>query len=324
MSARRGSAPRPLEIMTLPNKNVTVTLRDLTEYTKSPLTHDVLAYDTFAIGRDQLNFSVRIDALAIILCSQGTSSMVINLTEFEVKANTLIVLQPENFVQVKEISDDFKSHIVFCGKNVVEQVLPKMTAMLPLIMQHRFMPVQHLTDNEAEGIRSFYTFLKLKLEDPYTPFQRQKVLCMLQAALFEIMDIRLAHESVAPRKQTRKEEIMARFILEVCRYFQKERQVSFYAKKLCITPKHLSSVVKETSGRTAGEWIDHYVVMEAKMLLSTTDLTVQEISSQLNFANQSFFGKYFKHHTGIPPTEFRQQYTISKGGAGEEANEELL
>ena len=55
---------------------------------------------------------------------------------------------------------------------------------------------------------------------------------MLQAALFEIMDIRLAHESVAPRKQTRKEEIMARFILEVCRYFQKERQVSFYAKKL--------------------------------------------------------------------------------------------
>lgn len=302
--------------MTIPNPNIRVTLRDLAEYTKSTLTHDVLAFDTFTPGRghELPDFPVRIDALTIILCTQGESSIVIDLTEYELQRNTLMVLQPENFVQIKSSSADFRSHVVFCGKNVVEQVLPKMTSMLPLIMQHRLMPVQHLTDKEAEGIKSFYTFLKLKLEDPETTFQSQKVLCMLQAALFEIMDIRLAHESMVPRRQTRKEEIMARFILEVCRHFQRERQVSFYAKMLCVTPKHLSSVVKEISGRTAGEWIDHYVVMEAKMLLGSTDLTVQEISSQLNFANQSFFGKYFKHHTGIPPTEFRLQYNIGPEG----------
>lgn len=297
--------------MTIPNPNVRVTLRDLAEYTKSQLTHDILAFDTFAPGHEMPVFPVRIDALTIILCTQGEASIVIDLTEYCLKTNSLMVLQPENFVQVKSSSDDFKSHVVFCGKNVVEQVLPKMTSMLPLIMQHRIMPVQHLTDKEAEGIKSFYTFLKLKLEDRPTTFQAQKVLCLLQAALFEIMDIRIAHESMIPRRQTRKEEIMARFILEVCRHFQSERQVSFYAKKLCVTPKHLSSVVKEISGRTAGEWIDHYVVMEAKMLLGSTDLTVQEISAQLNFANQSFFGKYFKHHTGIPPTEFRLRNIIS-------------
>ena len=70
--------------------------------------------------------------------------------------------------------------------------------------------------------------------------------------------------------------------------------------------------VKEASGRTAGEWIDHYVVMEAKMLLGSTDLTVQEISSKLNFANQSFFGKYFKHNTGLSPTEFRHKQLHNK------------
>lgn len=291
--------------MTIPNPNIHITLRDLAEYTKSTLTHDVIVFDSFKPGLEIPPFPVRIDALTIILCTQGEADLIVDLTEYHISKNTLIKLQPVNFIQIKSASDDFKSHVVFCGKNVVEQVMPKMTAMLPIIMQNRMMPVQYLTDNEAAGITSFYTFLKLKLNDPKTPFQTQKVLCMLQAALYEIMDIQMAHSGLTRRKQTRKEEIMARFILEVCKHFQNERQVSFYAKKLCITPKHLSSVVKSLSGRTAGEWIDHYVVMEAKMLLGSTDLTVQEISSQLNFANQSFFGKYFKHHTGIPPTEFR-------------------
>lgn len=299
--------------MMIPSPNVRVTLHDLAEYTKYPLTHDVLTFDTFNPRHEKMPvmYPVRIDALTIILCTQGEASVVIDLTEYVLRENTLMVLQPENFVQVRSNSDDFKSHVVFCGKNVVEQVLPKMTSMLPIIMQHRLMPVQHLTDKEAEGIKSFYTFLRLKLEDPQTMFQKQKVLSLLQAALFEIMDIRIAHENMEPGRQTRKEEIMARFILEVCRHFQRERQVSFYAKKMCVTPKHLSSVVKGISGRTAGEWIDHYVVMEAKMLLGSTDMTVQEISTQLNFANQSFFGKYFKHHTGISPTKFRQKYNTA-------------
>ena len=70
---------------------------------------------------------------------------------------------------------------------------------------------------------------------------------------------------------------------------------------LCVTPKHLSATIKETSGRTAGEWIDSYVIIEAKTLLRNTGLTIQEVSAKLNFSNQSFFGKYFKHITGISP-----------------------
>lgn len=296
--------------MTIPNPNIRITLRDLAEYTKSMPTHDVLAFDSFIPDAELSTYPVRIDALTIILCTQGEGTIVIDMAEYHITRHSLLVLQPENFIQIKSCTSDFKSHVVFCGKNVVEQVLPKMTAMLPLIMQHRMKPMLQLTENEAKGIESFYTFLKLKLEDAPTPFQSQKVLCMLQAALFEIMDIRIAHADMAPGRQSRKEEIMGHFILEVVKHFQQERQVSYYAQKLCVTPKHLSAVVKEISGRTAGEWIDHYVVMEAKMLLGSTDLTVQEISAQLNFANQSFFGKYFKHHTGISPTEFRKKHNV--------------
>lgn len=293
------------------NPNTPISFRDMAQFTKSNTELGVLAFDTFTLDYDIPAFPIRLEAVSIMLCTQGTATMVVDMTEYKIQENSLMVIQPMNFVQFTDHSEDFKSHVVLCDPRVMEQVLPKMTSMLPMLMQHRMMPLQQLTPSEAAGISSFYTFVKLKLEDPYTPFQAQKVMCMLQAALFEIMDIRLAHSEKMPQHHTRREEIMGRFIIEVCRHFQRERQVSFYAKKLCVTPKHLSSVVKEISGRTAGEWIDHYVVMEAKMLLGSTDLTVQEISTQLNFANQSFFGKYFKHHTGIPPTEFRLRYNLS-------------
>lgn len=100
---------------------------------------------------------------------------------------------------------------------------------------------------------------------------------------------------------------MAKFILAVSENFRENRQVNYYADRLCITSKHLSSVVKEISGSTAGEWIENYVTMEAKVLLRTTDLTIQQIATKLNFNNQSFFGKYFRHITGMSPTAYRKQ-----------------
>ena len=93
---------------------------------------------------------------------------------------------------------------------------------------------------------------------------------------------------------------------EVADNYKKERSVSFYANKLCLTPKHLSGVVKEVSGKTAGEWIDRLVILEARAMLKTTEMSIQQIAEHLNFANQSFFGKYFKHYVGISPKEYRR------------------
>ena len=132
---------------------------------------------------------------------------------------------------------------------------------------------------------------------------------MLQAALYEMMDIHQKNSERIDNQRSRKEEIMAKFILAVSEEFRTQRQVAYYARKFYITPKHLSAVVKEISGRTAGDWIENYVVMEAKVLLKTTDKTIQEITLMLNFANQSFFGKYFKHHTGLSPTAYRKKFS---------------
>ncbi|MBD5231344.1 MAG: AraC family transcriptional regulator [Bacteroidales bacterium] len=266
---------------------------------------EVLAFDNVRFQQLDESVPVRIDGLAIILCTEGRASITIDLTKYELRPNSLLIIQPNNFVRAMESSDDFHAHVVLCSVNTVQAILPKLTDMLPTLMQHRLMPVTNLTDNEAAGIKAFYQFIKLKIDGPKTNFQKHKVLSMLQAALYEMMDIRLTRDTAEGITHSRKEEIAARFILSVTENFRRERQVAYYAKQLCITPKHLSTVVRETTGRTAGEWIDSYVIMEAKMLLRTTDLTIQEITTRLNFTNQSFFGKYFKHHTGQSPTAFR-------------------
>ena len=104
---------------------------------------------------------------------------------------------------------------------------------------------------------------------------------------------------------TRHKIVFERFVDLVTRHHLKERGVGFYADKLCITPKYLSKIVKETSGQSAPEWIDQYVILEAKQMLKHSDLCIKEISDELNFANPSFFFKYFKKHTGMTPNQYR-------------------
>ena len=292
------------------------TLREIAKFLNASDESDVLAFDAAFHAVD--TYPLRIEAMAISLCYQGTGRISLDMEDYDIKPGTLVTIQPQNFIREIENSEDFRAHTVICSLRVTELIMPKLTDVLPLMMQHRSKPVIDLTQEEAAGITSFYNFLKQKLDGPRTPYLPQKVLSMLQAAIYDMMDIRYSRLDLSDARRSRREEIMARFLIQVCEKFREERQVGYYAKSLCITPKHLSAVVKEISGRTAGEWIDHYVVLEAKMLLLSTDLTIQEISSRLNFANQSFFGKYFKHHTGFSPSEFRslrQQNPLEELGA---------
>jgi YesN/AraC family two-component response regulator len=83
--------------------------------------------------------------------------------------------------------------------------------------------------------------------------------------------------------------------------------VQYYADKLCITPKYLTIITRQVSDRSAAAWITRTVILNAKALLSSTQLSVQQISARLNFPNPSFFGQYFLRHTGLTPKEYRRQ-----------------
>ncbi|MBF1604781.1 MAG: AraC family transcriptional regulator, partial [Prevotella sp.] len=102
------------------------------------------------------------------------------------------------------------------------------------------------------------------------------------------------------------EAIFRDFIQTVEKNYRTERRVSWYAQQLCITSKYLSETVRTVSRRTPSDWIDSYVTRELRVMLRNSTMSIKQIADELNFANQSFMGKYFKEHVGMSPSQFRK------------------
>ena len=102
------------------------------------------------------------------------------------------------------------------------------------------------------------------------------------------------------------------FLKLVETHHYKERDISFYAEKLCLTPKYLSSIIRDVSGELAGNWIDNYVIIEAKALLISSNLTIQEICYKLNFSTPSSFTRFFKRITGMSTKKIQNTKSFSQ------------
>jgi AraC-like DNA-binding protein len=107
---------------------------------------------------------------------------------------------------------------------------------------------------------------------------------------------------------SRQSELTNKFIELVERNYTKQRELKFYAEKLALTPKHISLVVKRSSGKSATEWIEKYVILDAITQLTSTDKSIKEIAYDLGFPSQSFFGKYFCRIVGASPAEYRKAH----------------
>ena len=230
-----------------------------------------------------LDHPMRIDAVVFALCTKGFMRIRINMEEYVVGENHLVLSLPDQIIQHVERSEDVAGIFIVISKNFMEEIIPHIQNTLPAFFYIKEHPVTELNAEEIGCIKEYHSFLWKKVKAKGHP-----------------MPIEV--------KKSRQEELFAAFIQTLALHHKQERSVAFYAGKLCVTPKYLSLLVKNVSNRTAGEWIDNYVVLEAKALLSSSTLSIQEISDRLNFANQSFFGKYFKQHVGISPTEYRKKW----------------
>lgn len=253
---------------------------------------------------------IRVLGLTIGLCLEGEGEVGIGDRRFKFSKNSLMLLNPNQYVHSITSKEPLRMLGIGVSLEIIESIMLKISGVLPVIIHNPIESVSQLAEDKSLLIQEYMYSIGRRLAAPKTPFKRIKIASLLQALLCEIIEIHDVSNDGMERARSRKEEILSNFILEVLKNFRKERSVSFYADRLCITPKHLSTVSKDITSRTASELIDHYVIMEAKILLAETSLTIQEISNKLNFANQSFFGKYFKHLTGYSPSQFRKMASI--------------
>lgn len=260
-----------------------------------------------------LKFPVKTDFLLSIVCVEGQLKLSVDVSEQLLTKQSLMVLQPGHIINNYEASSDFKGIFILVTMNALNGALPSMSKFYPCVMHFLNKSVIPLTRRELNNQLNLYRLLQDKINGGDYPYKENVIQSLCEAVFYETLGLYTANMEEQPDKSIkRKDELLYQFITLVESNFRKHRDVIFYANRLRVSSKHLSSIVKIVSGRTAGEWIDSYVILEAKMMLRNTAMSIQEVGAALSFSDQSFFGKYFKRLTGNSPREYRQLNLTTK------------
>lgn len=253
-------------------------------------------------------FPSRLNALIIGVGTEGETSLTSNLQEFRLKKDSLFIFSPKHILQVQS-NNRFKAHLIVIAPDFLKRINIDPKRMMPLFLQFGSLPCMELTHAESQSLRSFISMVEQELKGSETDFSSEIIGGLIAATIYKVGDILThyltEHPEVDSPIHNRAEEYFRQFTELLGEHYKHERSVGFYARQLCITPKYLTTLIKRISGKSVSEWIDNYVILEAKTLLKYSNMSVQEIAYYLNFPNQSFFGSYFKRNAGMSPSQYK-------------------
>jgi AraC family transcriptional activator of pobA len=250
------------------------------------------------------DYPFKLDVTVAVICVRGTMSGSINLKRYIAKAPCLFTVLHGQILQYENFSDDFSGHFILMSHRFLTNLAMDIQHRVPLFLSVHDNPWTPLNDEELESMLDYYLMLRKTVRAKDNPHRLEIVKHMTQA--FFLGSGYQYHKMSVTGKKSKHDMLVENFLNYAQSNYKAHRSLEFYADKLCLTPKYLSKVIKENSGMSANEWIDSYVTLEAKALLKSTNLTIQQISDELNFPSQSFFGKYFKRHLGISPKDYRK------------------
>lgn len=249
---------------------------------------------------------VSLDGFAAIVMMSGEATLSINLNEYLVRPNDVVVFTPEVAINVVGYTEQASAYMIAFSKSFVNEIQIDLATSLPVYMRFGKAPVLPVTPDDVTQIRQLFQLVKTLLRSDKERYRHEIIRTLFTTAFYIITEIN-QREQPGLQKQGHCEVLFNEFMTLLQQHSKRERTVGFYARQLGITSKYLSSVVKEVSGKTAARWIDEAVILEAKALLKYSGMSIQEIAYHLNFSTQSFFGKYFKHHTGTSPSRYKRR-----------------
>lgn len=249
------------------------------------------------------DFPYMVEYVAITLCENGNAKGFYNMRKVSVSKGDLTLLLPGQLISYNETSPDFRSVTILMTERYALNLRQKGSLKVQLMSTNHF--VIHLRDDEFQAMNHCFGVMRYLLSH-MTEGQEEAVVNLfgLMSHLFNNFE---NFKSYPEAEKSHQEHVFERFYHLVTTHYRQSRKVIWYADKLCITPKYLSTVIKVTTGKSAVTWIDDYVILKAKLLLSTQKLmTIQEIADYMGFEDQAIFSKFFKKQTGKTPTAYRE------------------
>ncbi len=260
-----------------------------------------------------LKYPCRSDAYIAIFCKSGRLDVELNLQSYSVSKGTLFVGTPGNIVKINRSQQDDDSVLEFIVIAISKEYLSSISFDFKKIFDDRMKlltePCIKLNDKNI-AFCSRYLDLFGDILSSDVPNKREAVGSLIASLFYMLGGLMEKSAVTAPEMpgaavNTRVKLIFEHFMALVTEHHTSERNMAFYANHLGLTPKYLSKLIKQVSGRSAPDWIDSFVILEAKNMLKYTDDSIKEIVFKLHFPNPSVFYKFFKAHTGLTPSEYR-------------------
>ena len=273
-------------------------------------THSIEIFDVTKDFVDSKYPVIHSDKNGFLLCKQGSIQLLLDDSTFNINAGDLYIYPPFSQTFIKEVSYDFLGVVGIADFDFVLSTIIQVSNT----QQHiyiRSRPCVTLNQHQQRNIEELISVMKNRIAEIDRPLRAQILSALVQTVCFEILDAYLDGLSISPLYQNQRDKIFHRFIQDCFMHFKKHREVKFYAELQHLTPRYFSTVIREVSGKTPMDWINLSIITEAKKLLVTPDLNIKEIAIQLNFEDQSLFGRYFKRITGLSPSNFRAKQNIA-------------
>lgn len=266
--------------------------------------------ETFRAGNDNLSYFrdrlIRItDNGAIMFCIKGEANITIDFQEYHIVPHTQIVLLPDSVLSLSSASKDFNVHyFVFSGEMMKIACIHFEPAFIQFLKE-----LICFTHSKVEMINYIQGIIEASVtvyEDKENRFRDNIAQNLLQIFFLNAYDkVRRLFTKEQIEGSTRKGQLFRKFIRLVHLHCASQRDVAFYAEKLCISTRYLSAITQKVTRTSAKEIIDEFLILEIKVTLQTTNLSLKEVAEHFRFPDQSFFGRYFKKHTGMSPKEYR-------------------
>ncbi len=249
-----------------------------------------------------LEHPVKINSLLVGICTKGEGNIKVNLKSIPLSERDVIALSPGTIIQYEpeEISSDFFMKYLSISLEFVSAF--DASYLYPDARQTSYFK----TDIEEYNIlMKLYDNLLEKHNRKDSLFRRQIIQHALLSGMYEFALIEKNHTSLDTENLTKKERLVWEFYQLLFKHYRNEKDTLFYAEKLLLSTKYLSTIIKQQTGNTVNEWVFEYIIAEAKALIKSSKITIKELAEYFNYADATSFGKFFKKQVGMTPNEYR-------------------
>ena len=241
-----------------------------------------------------------------ILVRDGEMRFSDGKTEFLSQKDDLVIWQMSNTIQRVTYSDDFEADFLIASGDFLARFNPEMVWASKGFIFIRINPSFHLHKESLRLMNDDFSLFRQRLDMPESPFKEEVVGRVMQIFLYDLWAV-YSSEMSQMETNDNAARIFLRFLSMVQQDCRQQRDVAFYADKLCITPKYLSQVSRSVSGLPASEWITYYATFELVSLLNDQSKTLTEVADMMRFESASHFSRYVKKLLGKSPSEYRQK-----------------